>query len=216
MKTNQIMETRDRELCGLIVRQRTKDGFMNLNDIADIVYQARIQNGLGVKGFNFNAYISSEGVKEFLEALEIEIGTNPYIRGAKNRPGWIHPFFALKILTHFNPRFEVQVYKWLWDYLIENRIKSSDSYTIMSGVLYKYSKSKTEFPKNLRILADRIKRTIGVERWNEATQEQLQRRDELQTYISDFARTFKDSNQGVRMAMAVWDEKYPNMKFIKE
>lgn len=216
MKTNQIMETRDRDLCGLIVRQRTKDGFMNLDDVTNIVYQARINSGFNAKGFNFSNWLTSDSTQEFLVELENEIGTNPYIRGAKNRSGWIHPFFAIKILTHFNPRFEVQVYKWLWDYLIQSRIKSSDSYTIMSGVLYKYSKSKTEFPKGIKMLADRIKRTIGAECWNEATQEQLQRRDELQTYIADFTRTFKDTKQGIRMAVAVWDEKYPNMKFIKE
>lgn len=214
MKTNQIMESVDRELCGRIIKQRTKDGFMRLWDIEAIGKLYRLQNNL--PEINYKDWIASANVKEFLTELELEIGTKPYIKSTKANSGWVHPFFAIKILTHFNPRFEVQVYKWLWDYLIQSRIKSSDSYTIMSGVLYKYSKSKTEFPKGLKMLADRIKRTIGAECWNEATQEQLQRRDELQTYIADFTRTFKDTKQGVRMAVAVWDEKYPNMKFIKE
>lgn len=202
MKTNQVLETIDRELCGRIVRQRTKDGFMRLWDIESIGKLYRIQNNL--PEINYRDWICSNNVKEFLAELEVEIGTKPYIRSTKANSGWVHPFFAIKILTHFNPRFEVQVYKWLWDYLIENRIKSGDSYNTMCGVLWKYTSQQTFFKRNMANVARIIKELIGVDDWNKATQEQLESREYLHNLIIDFTRTFKDSKTGLNHALLVF------------
>lgn len=152
MQTNQVMETIDRKLCGIKVKQRTKDSFMNLKDVTNIVYKARIDSGLSAKGFNFSNWLATDNVKEFLAELEKEIETKPYIKGTKSSDGWIHPFFAIKILTYFNPRFEIKVYQWLYDFLIDNRINSGDSYKRMCGVLFQYSKDKTHFANNIKTL----------------------------------------------------------------
>lgn len=207
MKTNQVMETIDRELMGQIIKQRTKDTFMCLDDVLGVCNLYLFKSGKKKTGFDFYRYIQSENVKDFLGELEKEIGTNPYIKGAKNRVGWVHPFFALKILIHCNPKFEVQVYKWLWDYLIQNRVDSGDSYTKMCGVVYKYSNRKDMFSKNIKWLAGRIKERIGCEDWNQATQEQLKERDYLQNLISDLCQTFKDSKQGIKIAFMAYEER---------
>lgn len=202
MKTNQVMETIERELCGRIIRQRTKDGFMRLWDIEAVGKLYRLQNDL--PEINYRDWITSDNVKEFLLELENEIGTKPYIKSTKANSGWVHPFFAIKILTHFNPRFEVQIYKWLWDYLIANRIKSGDSYSVMCGVLYKYSSRKSQFKINMSNVANKIKEIIGCEDWNTATNKELENREYLHNLIIDFTRTFKDSSQGVSYAFKVY------------
>ena len=206
MKTNQVMESIDRKLCGRIVRQRTKDGFMRLWDIEAIGKLYRLENGL--PELSLKDYMNSQNVKEFLAELEKEVGTNPYIKSTKANSGWIHPFFAIKMLTHFNPRFEVQVYKWLWDYLIQNRIKSGDSYIKMCGSLYAYTTQKAKFQQSIKTLSKNIREHFGVDTWNNATQEQLKLRDELQTNIADFAKTLNNAYQGLVFACDVYASKY--------
>ena len=206
MKTNQVMESIDRKLCGRIVRQRTKDGFMRLWDIEAIGKLYRLENGL--PELSLKDYMNSQNVKEFLAELEKEVGTNPYIKGTKANSGWIHPFFAIKMLTHFNPKFEVQVYKWLWDYLIQNRIKSGDSYVKMCGSLYAYTTQKAKFQQSIKTLSKNIREHFGVDTWNNATQEQLKLRDELQTNIADFAKTLNNAYHGLVFACDVYASKY--------
>lgn len=206
MKTNQVMESIDRELCGRIVRQRTKDGFMRLWDIEAIGKLYRLENGL--PELSLKDYVNSQNVKEFLAELEKEIGSNPYIKSTKSNSGWIHPFFAIKMLTHFNPRFEVQVYKWLWDYLIQSRIDSGDSYVKMCGSLYAYTTQKVKFQQSIKALSKNIRNHFGVIDWNKATQEQLKLRDELQTNIADFAKTLQNAYQGLVFACDVYSSKY--------
>lgn len=202
MKTNQIVETIDRELLGRIVKQRTKDGFMSLWDIESVGNLYRVNNGLPM--INFKDYIYSKNVKEFLEELEREIGTKPYIKSTKGNSGWVHPFFAIKILTHFNPKFEVQVYKWLFDHLIDNRIRGGDSYNVMCGVLFKYADNKTIFYKNIKKVANSIKEILKVNDWNRATSEQLKERDCLQNYITDATRTLKNSTEGFKFGVKMY------------
>lgn len=206
MKTNQIMESVDRELCGRIVRQRTRDGFMRLWDIEAVGKLYRLENGL--PELSLKDYVNSQNVKEFLAELEKEIGTSPYIKSTKANSGWIHPFFAVKMLTHFNPKFEVQVYKWLWDYLIQNRVNSGDSYNTMCGVLYKYTSNKTKFHNDIKTLANMIKDKVRCDDWNTAIKEQLEKRNYLQTSIADLTQTLKEPRQAIKIAFQMYDKKY--------
>lgn len=205
MKTNQILETIDRELCGRIVRQRTKDGFMRLWDIEAIGKLYRLENGLSE--MNFSDYLRKDNVREFLAELEKEIGTSPYIKSTKANSGWIHPFFAIKILTHFNPKFEVQVYKWLFDFLVENRMRGGDSYKVMCGVIFNYTKDKTFFHKNIQTLANSIKEKLGVSDWNKASAKQLENRELLQNYIIDATRTLKDPKVGIKLGFEMFNSR---------
>lgn len=206
MKTNQVMESIDRELCGRIVKQRTKDGFIHLDSVLAICKLYRMENNL--KDFHFDQYLLTENTQEFLAELEKEIGKPPYIKGAKNRSGWIHPFFAVKILTHCNPKFEVQVYKWLWDFLIKNRVSSGDSYNTMCGALHKYTSNKSKFHSDIKVLASMIRDKVACDDWNTATQEQLEKRDYLQTSIADLTQTLKEPRQAIKIAFQMYDNKY--------
>lgn len=205
MKTSVIMETQDRVLKGMIVKQRTRDSFFALNDIMNVINLARMKQGQ--KLARFDIFLQNDSTKDFLLALEKEISTKPYIKGAKGKTGWVHPFFALKILTHFEPNFEVQVYKWLWDYLIENRIKSGDSYVKMCGELYRVSSNKAKFHENIQNLAKLIKDTIGVDDWNKASTGQLELREYAHNMIADLAKTLNDSTKGATLGIQALKER---------
>lgn len=202
MKSNVIMDTIDRELCGINIQQRTKDSFLNLGDILYILDTQRIKERK--RRINFSAFLQLENIQCFLQALEKEINAKPYLKATKSSPGWIHPFFAIKILTHFNPKFEIQVYKWLFDYLISNRISSADSYVKMCGVLYKYARNKANYNVNIKRVSNKIKELIRCDNWNKATQIQLQERDYLQNLITDMTNTFKDSELGLNTALKTY------------
>lgn len=206
MSSNKVMETTDRELCGRIVKQRTRDAYFSLGDIVGIVNLDRLSQGK--QAVQFSHFTSSENTSEFIVELEKETGNPAYYRATKSSRGWIHPFLALKFLTHYNPKFEIQVYKWVFDYLIDNRIKSSDSFNKMSGVLFKYSVNKAKFAKNIQIVASEIKTMIGAEDWNKATEIQLKRRDELQNLIADLVTSLGDCRQGITLAYKVYKDKY--------
>lgn len=204
MKTSVVMETIDRQLNSIIIKQRTKDAFFALNDIMGVINLARINQGQQLA--KVEIFFQTKNTKDFLVELEKEIQAKPYIKGAKGKTGWVHPFLALKILTHFEPKFEVKVYGWLWDYLIENRIKSGDSYSKMCGVLYSVSRDKTNFHKNIQNLAKIIKDTIGVDDWNQATSEQLELREYAHNMIADLAKTLHDSTKGASLGIQALKE----------
>lgn len=209
MKTNQIMESIDRELAGHIVPQRTCDGFFSLGACLSVINLDRLNRNLGaIDMFDF---IKNQNVKEFISELELKIGGPAYYKGHKTSRGWIHPFLALKLLTHYNPKFEIQVYEWLFDYLIKYRIDSGDSFNKMSGALFKYAKNKAKFPQGMIGLSKKIRLYIGLCEtltWNKATQEQLSRRDELQNLIADLAETLGDNERAINIAFDIFKRKY--------
>lgn len=210
MKTNQIMQSIDRNLCGRIVKQRTKDEFFCLDDILSIGNLYRLEKGL--KPVNFSNYITSDSTQEFIKELEKDIGKPAYIKGAKNKSGWVHPFLGIKILTWFNPSFEVQVYKWLFDYLIQSRINGGDSYQVMCGVLFNYCENKAHFSKDIQKLAIKIKEILKIDDWNNATNKQLQDRDLIHSYITDLTRTLKNVNQGISLGIQMYLNRLKDLK----
>lgn len=209
MKTNQIVESVDRELEGRIVPQRTKDSFFALNPIISIINLQRLESGQPI--VSFWHFLQNENVKEFVCELEKETGASVYHKATKSSQGWVHPFLAIKFLTHYNPKFEIQIYKWLFDYLMQNRISSCDSFNRMSGVLLKYAKNKTKFAQGMMGLSKKIRHYVGICEslsWNKATQEQLARRDELQNLIADLTESLGDNEQAIKLALKVYKDKY--------
>jgi len=195
-----VMKTIDRELCGVIIWQR-EDEFLALSHIVKIINNERAKNGLAY--VNIVHFFQTQNVKDFITELDKEIGKPCYIRATKSSTGWIHPFLAIKILTHYNPKLEIQVYKWLWDYLIDNRHRTIKSNIAMRGALYTYAtqKDRISFSKNIKALQQRIKEIIGVEDWNKATNEQLVMRNESQMMIAEVAITTHNSQFGAKVGL---------------
>lgn len=207
MKTNQIMETIDRELQGVKVRQRTKDSFFSLKDIVLVGNKFRSEKNIA-EPIRIERYFALKQTKEFIECLKEAKQCEPHVRSkGRSSESWVHPHLMVDILLWINPRFKVEVYDWLIDYLIEYRIKSGDSYTKMCGVVYKYASRKDLFPKNISWLANAIKQFVGCDDWNKATKEQLKKRDDLQNLIADLTQTFCDSKKGIELAIQVFSNK---------
>lgn len=207
MKTNQVMESIDRELCGIIVRQRTKDDYFALKDIVAVGNKWRIEQGI-YDPIRPERYFALESTKEFMAALKDTKDCEPYIRARGRGESWIHPHIMIDILLWVNPHFKIQVYDWIVDLLMKTRRDSGDSNIKMRGSMFEYARRKDLFQRDIAVLSKNIRNHFGVTDWNKATQEQLKMRDELQTNIADFAKTLQNSYQGLVFACDVYSSKY--------
>ena len=206
MKTNQVMESIDRELYGVIVRQRTKDDYFALKDVVAVGNKWRLENNL--EPIKAERYFALESTKEFIAALKDTKDCEPYIRARGRGESWIHPHIMIDILLWVNPHFKIQVYDWIVDLLMKTRRDSGDSNIKMRGSMFEYARRKDLFQRDIAVLSKNIRNHFGVTDWNKATKEQLKMRDELQTNIADFAKTLQNSYQGLVFACDVYSSKY--------
>lgn len=211
------MKTIDREFLGVIVKQRTQDSYFSFRDLALAGNRQRMSDGLNA--VVPQDYFQQKQNKEFIKALEKEIGNKAYIaQKGRGKDSWVHPFLFIDIALWFSPKIKLSVYKWLYDYLIENRIRSSESYKYMTGCLYVNAKRKDTFSADIKKLALLIQQKICVTDWNKATNEQLQQRDRLQMLIGDYANAFKNNKNAIMIALETYSrtQKYAEITQAQE
>lgn len=144
MKTNQIMK---RPMGQFEVQQRTQDSYFDAN--------ALLSQWNSVKGNPQRAmsrFFESENVKSFIEALKDDLSQNAEmqygdiqvvreIKGRNTAKGktkdqvWMHPYLFIKFAMWLNPRFEVQVIKFVYDELIKNRHLAGDNYNVLTSAI---------------------------------------------------------------------------------
>lgn len=207
MKTNQILTSR--ELMGIVVRQRTKDGFFNIMDLLRAGNLWRLQNGLG--DTNLKNYNKTRGVKEFMQELKNKEGKEVWIEGKRGRKKqgdetagvWVHPLIMIDFALWLNPRLKVETYSWIMDFLVKYRRDSGDSYKRMCGALFQYSTDRVNFHKNIAKLAKIIKAECGLgeEEWNRASEEQLKKRDRIQDNIAGLCGVLKDTKNAIELGI---------------
>ena len=188
MKTEVVMK---RELFGEQIRQKSKSEYFCASDLVNAGNKWRIKNGL--KMFNFSQWLKLQGTIEFMESLEAETGMKPLIKGnAKNSPSWVHPFLFIDLALALSPSLKVEAYKWMYDELLKYRNQSGDSYKRMCGSLYLIQTDKSKFTEELKELARRIKKEVGVEDWESATEKQLRLRDKIHENIALLSDVVRD------------------------
>ena len=214
MKTNQIIESCENRTLkaggvSVVIRQRTKDSYFSLQDISRVVNLIRIAELGNPNVVRIDKYFELDSTKAFINAIKAKKGVEAYIRQrGRGKESWVHPHLFLDILLWANPEFKLEIYDWLFDYLVKYRIDSGDSFNIMKGALHTHSRQKHLFQKAIKGVCQNIKKLIGVEDWNKASQEQLRRRDELQKMIADLAETTRNSKIAVELGFANYRRKY--------
>lgn len=109
MKTNQVMDSIDREFLGINIRQRTKDSFFSLKDISLVLDRWCYENNK--PRFTPADYFKTKQAKELIEAIKETKDCEPYIRSrGRGADSWIHPHVMIDILLWVNPQFKVHVY----------------------------------------------------------------------------------------------------------
>lgn len=155
MKTNVIMT---RKMGGFDVLQRTQDGFFDANALlaqwnADkrrprrrmaeffendnvIFFVVELEKELG---------LSKTQLTENHQRPKIDIGDTQLvsiIRGRRNKRGlkepdkyYMHPYLFIKFAMWLNPKFEVQVIKFVYDELIKHRKIAGDNYRLLTAAV---------------------------------------------------------------------------------
>lgn len=151
MKTNQSMI---RPMGPFKVTQRTSDGYFDAN--------ALLTQWNGVSGNTqrkMSRFFENDNVKEFIDALKEDISHGADLhhadlqivkeikprntsKGKTKGQVWMHPILFIKFAMWLNPRFEVQVIKFVYDQMIQYRNNAGDAYRELSSAV------ATIVPKN--------------------------------------------------------------------
>ena len=195
MVTEVIMQ---RELLGDFVRQKSKSGFFNANDLMRVGNKWRANNGLKIA--NIQNYFKQHGTKEFMSSVESKYGIIKTSNKGRNGEIWIHPLIFIDLALWLNPKLKIEVYEWLFDSLLQYRNDSGDSFKKMCGALLMRA-NKTDFVSNIQKLCKLIQVECGVSDWNNATQEQLRLRDRIHENIALLADVLNNNKEAIRLGI---------------
>lgn len=175
------------------VLQRTSDGYF---DGAALLYQWKKSNPKckdSVKDF-----LEQVKVQSFLSELESEIGNNAQpqkwdmanlqsvrnIKGRNTRNGrtkdqvWMHPYLFIKFAMWINPKFELQVIKFVYDELIKNRHLAGDNYNVLTSAIA--TLPDADYREVAKAIQWIVFNTTGKNLRQSATQEQLKEISEIE------------------------------------
>jgi len=196
MKTQVLMK---RELFGCEISQQSKTEFFSATELVKAGNKWRIMNNMSP--FDISSYVKTKGFLEFKVELENKYG-NVFVSGkGRGVHTWVHPLIFIDIALAINPKLKIEVYEWLFDNLIKYRNNSGDSYKEMAAAVYTRYSNKREFPNYMQKIALHIKNTLGVSDWNNATEDQLMKRDDIHKSIKLLCNVLNNTDQAVRIGV---------------
>lgn len=179
MKTNIVLNSSDRNLFGVTVRQETKTSHLNLSDLQDAYDSVRIEKRWTVR--RIDSIVATDSFKErcfyilkkqgfintsflgFMEecqskgitAILKECGAWKTTGARQTRTTWTNPYIWVMIAMEMNPELYAEVITWLTDKLILNRIEAGNFYKGLTAQMQErfgepdYSAVATEINKTV-------------------------------------------------------------------
>ncbi len=196
MKTEVIMK---RKLFGTTISQKSKSEMFSATDLVRAGNMFRMSKGM--PAFNMQAWFKYQSTKEFMNELQDKYGDVKISGRGRGKHTWIHPLLFIDMALAISSKLKIEVYEWLFDYLIKARNESGNSYKNMCGKLYVRHSNKREFPLFISKIANQIKNKCQVEDWQYATKEQLALRNKIHYDIALLADVLNNNNEAVRIAM---------------
>lgn len=119
------------------VEQRTKDGMFNATALLK-----QWNESAGEKK-EIKKFFENQNTKEFIAALieeeNLDGQKSAYVKSkasrGKNVGTWMHPILFVKFAMWLNPRFEVQVIKFVYDQMIFFRNEAGDAYKALASAV---------------------------------------------------------------------------------
>ena len=144
MKTNQLML---RPMGQFQVVQRTSDGYFDANAL--LTQWNSVKENTPRK---MSRFFDGDNVKTFIQALKEDMSHGAKMHhadtqvvrrvNARNTSNgktksqiWMHPYLFIKFSMWLNPRFEVQVIKFVYDQMIQYRNEAGDAYRELSAAV---------------------------------------------------------------------------------
>ena len=160
-----------RKLNDFEVVQRTKDSMFNATSLLNQ------WNGNSGQKKQMIHYTENSSTQEFLKALMIDENSkerNSVLIQSRGKNGgtWMHPYLFIDFAMWLNPSFKLQVIKFVYDQLIEDRKLSGDHYNKLCSLLARFQ--DTDFREVGKILNYVVFNEHKSERRNSATPQQQQ------------------------------------------
>ena len=159
MKSNIILESKDRDLFGVVIKQETKTGFLSVSELQKAYEVARWQHGWSDKrvsdimqtdafkertfyllqnqGFIktslpvFIKMIEKEGVTKVLKGLGVYKTTG----ARQSKATFANPYIWILLAMELNPMIYATVITWLTDSLILDRVEAGDEFKPMNAAI---------------------------------------------------------------------------------
>jgi len=179
MITNVTLESKDREVFGITVRQETKNGFMSVTDLQQAYEKARWVNGwsersihsvlqtsgtqekvyhilkernfINLRFLQFTELVENEGLITVMKKLGVWKTTG---RG-ENRTVMCDKYIWTLLAMELNPMLYAKVIIWLTDTLIFDRMDAGDKFKPMNGAINRILE-KPDYPKYAREINTRV------------------------------------------------------------
>lgn len=138
MITNQVMK---RPMGNFLVEQRTKDSMFNATNLL------KQWNEASGEKKEITKFFDNDNTKEFISALmeeeKLNTQNSAYLKArGKNGGTWMHPILFVKFAMWLNPRFEVQVIKFVYDQMLKYRNEAGDAYKELGKAIGKIVSKK--------------------------------------------------------------------------
>lgn len=183
MKSNVLLKSSSRELFGENISVMSKDGFVCITDVMEVLSKKRKEDGLEPK--RLDHLFSNKGFQEKMSALIKELNVNnictvgnptvqngvleinklidlkkygmAYRKGKGAGQKWfVNPYFFVVVALEMDPQIYAKVILWLTDGFIDNRNMAGDAYVDMSRSVYSIVNDKDNFPEYIKSVAKAV------------------------------------------------------------
>ena len=129
MKTNQNMI---RKMGSFQVVQRTKDGMFNATELLSQ------WNDFAGTQKQMSHFTENASTKEYIQTIENDVDSkerNSVLIQSRGKNGgtWMHPYLFIDFAMWLNPKFKLQVIKFVYDELIKYRHSAGDNYKSLAA-----------------------------------------------------------------------------------
>ena len=236
MKSNVILESKDRILFGITIRQDTQKEFLSLSDLQESYTIARLKNGWSDRRINdiLSSNTSSErvyyilkergfieaGISAFMDEVKKtslvkvmkKYGAYKTIGRGENRTTMCEKYIWIMLALELNPEIYAKVVCWIGDSLIINRIEAGDKYNDLCRACSKFKNVDYRIiAKGLNYIIFNVHETLIR---NKATQLELKELDDLQRSLAfsvnmGYIKSFDDLHNTMKK---LWYNKWGNLK----
>lgn len=179
MKTNVVMQSTDRELFGITIRQNTKDKMLSVTDLQAAYEKARWMHGWSDRRIETimqtndfkervfyildNQGVIKTGIHAFMEMVERE-GITKVLKGLgvyrttgarKTKQVVADPYIWVLLAMELNPMIYAKVIIWLTDSLIFDRIDAGTQFLPMNSAI-KSIIPEPDYPKYARAINTKV------------------------------------------------------------
>ena len=161
MESNIVLNSKDRNLFGVVIKQETKTGFLSVSDLQKTYEVARWQHGWSERRIDnimqttyfkervyyllLNHGVIKTSILGFMEMSEKEgiakvlkgLGVYKTTGARNNKATFTNPYIWMLLAMELNPMIYANVIMWLTDSLIFDRIEAGDEYKPMNEAINK-------------------------------------------------------------------------------